>query len=57
MNVKFVAAFFVKFFVKERFMNKNNKTGQRIYRQQTPTNMTVGRYCVGTEKWKSHSNR
>ncbi len=53
MNVKFVAAFFVK----ERFMSKDNKPGQRIYRQQTPTKIIVERHCVGTEEMEKPFKR
>ena len=47
--MKFVAAFFVK----ERFMGKNSKTGQRTRRQQTPPKIIVERHYVGTEKMET----
>lgn len=34
-------------------MNKNNKTGQRTCRQQTPTKIIVERHYVGTEKMET----
>ena len=34
-------------------MSKNIETGQRTYRQQTPTKIIVERHYVGTEKMET----